>query len=55
MKIVLIAMLLVVLMVSQTFAKNFSDVPSDHWAYEYINILSNENEMKATFTVSFEQ
>src|SRR6056297_3274393 len=36
---VLIAMLLVVALAVPTFAATFSDVPSNHWAYDAVNEL----------------
>ncbi len=41
-KVMIIIIVMLMLMLSSVFAKSFTDVSSDHWAYESINELMNK-------------
>ncbi len=38
----IISIMMFTLLFSFSFAKQFSDVPKNHWAYEYVDKLSND-------------
>ena len=41
-KIIVLTLVLIVLLIPMTVNADFSDVPSDHWAYSFINELSGK-------------
>ena len=41
-KILIISIILICLLVSSVYAKSFTDVPETHWAYKYVDDLSDK-------------